>query len=343
MIERTSPATSNASPAQAGTMSPGDTFGQVGEQIRAIRPCPLTGDHAAEIVAVKDRHGGALRNVISLASGLVRVDPLPRPDLASFYRDEYRLAYKQTYVPRRKHVVRAGRVALDRHQHSRQSARPGMRTLDIGAGGGEWVYLLQRMGCDAQGIEPNTGYASFAREHYGVNIFNGMHQDADFEPESFDLLSLYQVLEHLPDPVDELRQMSRFLKTGGIFLIEVPDILFPGMRFANKWHDGHLFGFDALTLEAVAARAGLKKRFITVLPGNIFGVFEKCGQTELPVPSLHHHHHRVRAEIATGKTGYWTLPETWSKVPRRLVQRISEYRASNRASAPGVILDRLYT
>ncbi len=328
---------------QITPVTPACAGSQIGDRVQATRPCPLTGDYAAEVIAVKDRNGAALRNVMSLGSGLIRVDPLPRPDLASFYREEYRLAYKQTVVPKHKHIVRAGGVALDRHKHSRHAAHAGMRTLDIGAGGGEWVYLLQQMGCDAAGIEPNLGYARFAKEHYGVDIFNGMHQDATFEPESFDLLSLYQVLEHLAEPVDELRQMSRFLKEGGTFLIEVPDILFPGMRFDNKWHDGHLFGFDALTLEVVAAKAGLKKRFIKVLPGNIFGVFEKSSHAGVPVPQLQHHHDHVRNAISAGKSRYWTLPETYTKVPRRLLQRFNEQRTSAKASGPSAILDQLYT
>ena len=78
-----------------------------------------------------------------------------------------------------------------------------------------------------------------------------------------DLVTLFQVLEHLSDPVEDIRSMSEFLKPDGLFVIEVPDILFPGMRIDHKWHDGHLYGFDWLTLEAVAAKAGLKSSLST--------------------------------------------------------------------------------
>lgn len=315
---------------------------RIGDRVLADRPCPLTGSREAVIIADRDRLGQPLRNVQSEASGILYVDPLPVEDLARFYRDEYRVSYKQSFVPKPKHIHRAGGVALERHGHSREAAGAGMRTLDIGAGGGEWVYLMQRLGCEAFGIEPNLGYGSFAKDQYGVEVFLGMYQEASFEPGSFDLLSLFQVLEHLADPVEDLRNLSRFLKPGGLFLIEVPDILFPGMRFDHKWHEGHLFGFDALTLEAVAAKAGLRKRFLTVLPGNLFGVFEKSGEETLPVPDLSGHAEAARTALERGRNRYWTLSETYTKVPRRLVKRIAEKWVSSREKSPRAILDRVY-
>ncbi len=313
-----------------------------GDRVLAERPCPLTSGREAVVVAGRDRHGNPLRNVMSLGSGLIYVDPLPVEDLATFYREDYRVAYKQTFVPKPKHILRAGGVALERLGHSRRAAQAGMRCLDIGAGGGEWVYLMKRLGCESQGIEPNTGYGTFAKDHYGVDVHLGMYQDAVLEPESFDLLSLFQVLEHLADPVEDLRRMGRFLKTGGLFLIEVPDILFPGMRFDHKWHEGHLFGFDALTLEAVAAKAGLRKRFVEVLPGNLFGVFEKSGEETLPTPDLNGHAERARAALEEGRARYWTLLGTYAKVPRRLAKRAAEKWASSREKGPKAILDRVY-
>ncbi len=317
---------------------------RIGERIAASRPCPITGDSEAEVVAVRDRHGKPLRNVVSAGSGIVYADPLPVEDLAAFYREDYRLAYKGSFVPKAKHIARAAGVALERHVHSCGAAQAGMRTLDIGAGGGENVYLMQRLGCEARGIEPNLGYGGFSREHYGVDVFLGMHQEADSEPASFDLVSLYQVLEHLADPVADLRSMARFLRPGGLFLIEVPDILFPGMRFDHKWHPGHLFGYDALTLEAVAAKAGLRKRFVTVLPGNLFGVFEKCedGGDSLAPPDLVGNAQRAKAALEQGKRRYWALPGTYTKVPRRLCQRVAEKWTVSRAKSPRAILDRIY-
>ncbi len=313
-----------------------------GDSVLATRPCPLTGGCEAIVVADRDRHGAPLRNVMARGSGLIYVDPLPVEDLAKFYREDYRLSYKQSFVPKAKHIHRAGRVALERLGHSRGAARPGMHTLDIGAGGGEWVYLMKRLGCEARGVEPNLGYGSFAKDHYGVDVFLGMYQETDFAEQSFDLLSLFQVLEHLADPVEDLRRMARYLKPGGLFLVEVPDILFPGMRFEHKWHEGHLHGFDALTLEAVAAKAGLRKRSVEVLPGNLFGVFEKSGEDAVPGPELAGHDEAALAALEQGRGSYWGLADTYLKVPRRAAKRVVEKWRSTRAGAPREILDAVY-
>lgn len=311
-------------------------------QIKSERPCPITGSYDATVVATKAREGHDLRNVMSNESGLIYVDPLPIDDLEEYYRDNYRVSYKNTFTPKAKHIYRAGNVALKRYGHSGELMQPGMRCLDIGAGGGEWVYLLDQIGCDSVGIEPNTGYGSFARDSYDVEVFLGMYQDASFEKESFDVLTLFQVLEHLADPVVDLRAMSEYLKPGGKFVIEVPDILFSGMRFDHKWHDGHLFGFDDVTLEAVAACAGLKKVSVSVLPGNIYGVFEKAEGVEME-PSLIEGHAAVALQkLQSATAGYWTLPDTYLKVPRRLVQRSREKLVSSRLAKPRAILDHLY-
>lgn len=311
------------------------------ELVQSDRPCPITGSHDCEIVATKAREGHDLRNVRSQESGIIFVDPLPVEDLAKYYKEDYREEYKSVRQPKLKHIYRAGGVALDRLQHGggAEAIRSGMKTLDIGAGGGEWVYLLSQLGCDSRGVEPSN-YGSFAKDSYDVDVFLGMYQDAELEKESFDLVTLFQVLEHLADPVVDIRAMAEYLKVGGRFWIEVPDILFGGMRFDHKWHDGHLFGFDAFTLEAVAAKAGLKKVSLEVLPGNLFGVFEKVAE-EVEVPDLTGHCERSREALDRATAIYWKRPDNYTKVPRRLVERSREMLVSKKLGKPRSILDHL--
>lgn len=317
-------------------------MGTDSEIIQADRPCPITGTYECEVVATKAREGHPLRNVISQASGIIYVDPLPIEDLAGYYRDEYRKTYKNIVVPKPKHIYRAGHVALERMKHGGEHIESGIRCLDIGAGGGEWVYLMQRLGNESFGVEPNQGYGTFARDSYDVEVFLGMYQDSVFERESFDLLTLFQVLEHLAEPVRDLQRMSEYLKPGGRFVIEVPDILFAGMHFNHKWHDGHLFGYDEFTLEAVAAKAGLKKLSIEVMPGNLYGVFEKTDE-EVPLPAeLEGNCARAKEKLFDGKGQYWRLPNTYLKVPRKIRSSAREKLVSSKLEQPKRILDHLY-
>ena len=312
---------------------------QGNQTITATRPCPITGSSECKVVATRAREGHELRNVISLESGFIYVDPLPVEDLETFYKEDYRKSYKNVIVPKGKHIARAGWVVGERFSRVTDIIQKGMRTLDIGAGGGEWVYFMKKIGCDAHGIEPNQGYGSFAKENYDVDVFLGMYQEAELEKESFDIVTLFQVLEHLADPVEDLRAMSEFLKVGGKFVIEVPDILFAGMHFDHKWHDGHLSGFDLITLEAVAAKAGLKLNKMLRLPGNLYGVFEKTGKPEIQGPSLENHFEDAQSELFDGKRKYWLMPRTYTKIVTRLPQRLGEKMRAKRLKSPRKILD----
>jgi hypothetical protein len=84
-------------------------------------------------------------------------------EVARFYRDDYRRLYKGTITPKPRHVYRAINAALDRYQAVSACFEPQGAHLDLGAGGGEYVYLLKKKGFRVEGIEPSTGYAFHAK------------------------------------------------------------------------------------------------------------------------------------------------------------------------------------
>lgn len=310
--------------------------------VKAERPCPITGGLDCRVVATKAREGHDLRNVMSRDSGLIYVDPLPIEDLSQFYKEDYRKSYKNVEVPKRKHIYRAGGVALDRWSRLNEYLPAGTRAIDFGAGGGEWAYLLKSRGVDIFGIEPNQGYGGFARDNYDLDLFLGMYQEADVERGTFQVATLFHVLEHLKDPVDDVRNMATFLKDGGHFAIEVPDILYPGMHFDHKWHDGHLFGFDLKTLEGVVAEAGLHTVVLEKEGGNLFGVFQKREGERVKKPDLTGHFDEAQAELETGQRTYWHDSSTYFKVFGKLGRSIEEKRAVAGNSGAREILDNLY-
>ena len=252
-------------------------------------PCPLTGSRKAVVVAERDRHGKPLRTVINTESGLVFTDPRPTDDqVRRFYSEEYRLQYKNTFTPKPKHVLRAGRRALERIDRLQRWIKPGCRVLDAGAGGGEFVHCCRASGYEAQGIEPNKGYAQYAIEQYGVDIYNGFYEDAGFEEGGFDCITMFHVLEHLQEPVAALSLLARWLRVGGVLMVEVPDVESTETAPNQKWHLGHLFNFSTKTLQAAGARAGLETIWSGLPGGDLCVVFRKpCEQLEpLPVDGL---------------------------------------------------------
>lgn len=234
--------------------------------ISCVTPCPACGTTTAEPVAhVDGKTGEPLTTVNCNTCGLGRIDPLPTTQsLEAWYANHYRQDYKNAFQPAIRHVVRAGRNALSRwqwledHLSATASTLPATsRTLDIGASSGEFVYLLQKRGCDAHGIEPHTGYATHARDVLGLKVANGslnnmLPQKRDGH---FDLISMFHVLEHLNDPLHTLKQLRQ--KTGpvGHLLIEVPN----ATRFCSPrymFFKAHTLYFTQSSLHQTLRAAG---------------------------------------------------------------------------------------
>ena len=91
--------------------------------------------------------------------------------------------------------------------------------MDIGAGTGDFVKYAQDRGWEAYGVEPNE--AARERAHYkGVPVYSRItvQQDA-----IYDAITLWHVLEHLPDLEQEIRTISNTLKPGGWLILAVPN------------------------------------------------------------------------------------------------------------------------
>ena len=189
------------------------------------------------------------------ACGLVQQSPIPSlNELRVYYSHHYRQDYKKTYFPKLKYVYRAGLAAKSRmqfltKQFSKQGINPsGLALLDIGAGGGEVVYAATKHGFTAQGIEPNEGYAEFARDSYGVQV-DTMHLD-QFMGRQFDVVTMFHVLEHMPNPHVVMEKVFGLLNQSGYFLVEVPNIEQADASPSNIYFKAHLYYFSAATLVA---------------------------------------------------------------------------------------------
>jgi 2-polyprenyl-3-methyl-5-hydroxy-6-metoxy-1,4-benzoquinol methylase len=221
--------------------------------------CPLCGHARGVTVHDRDGKSGRPLHVVACgACGFVRTDPLPGPDaLAAWYAGHYRSAYKGIARPRLRHVWRAAGLALDRLAFAAPFVRAGARTLDVGAGGGEFVALLARRGFDAHGVEPDDGYAGFARQAYGVDVRTGTI-DSLPEGSDWDLVTLFHVLEHLADPVVALERLRRRLAPGGTLVVEVPNVEHLRCAPSNLFFSAHVHYFSGRTLARAATLAGLE-------------------------------------------------------------------------------------
>lgn len=221
-------------------------------------PCNLCGGEAVSELAHRSRSGKPLRTVICQQCGLVWSDPLPH-NPRDFYEDDYRVNYKGTYSPKPKHILRAGQVALSRHRKIEPLLTPSMTILDVGSGGGEFSYLLKTLGHHVKGVEPNKGYAEYSTREYGLDVQIGFIQDHSFHKDSFDLITIWHVLEHTENPGDVLGTLHTLLKPQGTLVIEVPNIEAVCQSPTSTFHEAHIFNFNVVTLEKLAVKMGFTR------------------------------------------------------------------------------------
>ncbi len=105
-----------------------------------------------------------------------------------------------------------------------QAATQGRRVLDVGCGIGNFLEKALEMGWDAHGVEPSAFAGQKAIERFGNRVRQCMLHEAGFEPASFDAVTIWYVLEHVPNPLDVLKNVAAVLKPGGVCCIAVPNI-----------------------------------------------------------------------------------------------------------------------
>jgi SAM-dependent methyltransferase len=202
----------------------------------------------------------------------------PRPsedEIRRYYSSEYRLDYKGRSTPSLRHVARSGRGALNRYRALAPDLKHGDRILDAGAGGGEVVYVLRRLGFDASGIEPDAEYAQHARLTLGVPIETGFVQDLSYPAGRFDVVTMYHALEHVEDPVAILSRLRSWTVDGGLLVVEVPNVEARCIAPAHRFHVAHFYSFNRETLEAVGKLAGFRPDRTVTSPdgGNLITTF----------------------------------------------------------------------
>jgi len=221
--------------------------------------CPVCQNAESRTIAPIDRNFKLSNTVMCTRCGMVFTNPMPsEEELNDFYANFYRFLHQGAlFRPRQKHILKRRLEAERNAQEVAEFITDGCRSLDFGCGSGELVQAVQRLGAEAHGFEPGQAYGSFAQKKMGDRIRVGPWQSMHYA-RKFDLVTMWQVLEHLRDPVSALKTIVSWINPGGKVYVGVPNICATPCKGFGWFHFPHVLSFNHWTIRLAAARCGLR-------------------------------------------------------------------------------------
>jgi SAM-dependent methyltransferase len=138
------------------------------------------------------------------------------------------------------------------------------RVLDVGCGAGLFLASMAARGWTTVGVEPNRAYAHALRSEHHLNVISGGIEALGPRSEPFDAVTMFDVIEHVPDPLDTLAHVRRLVRPGGVLVLTTPNVLSLERRlFGQHWQalqpPDHLTLFSSSGLQAMLRRAGFDR------------------------------------------------------------------------------------
>jgi 2-polyprenyl-3-methyl-5-hydroxy-6-metoxy-1,4-benzoquinol methylase len=186
-------------------------------------------------------------------------DPLTsESELQAYYHSGYRIELGKGKRPSKHRLWRLGMVAAIRARDVLPRLPAGARTLDIGCGAGDFVYMLASAGCDARGFDPDSHYMAWAQGLLDSRVERNRIEDVQIAPGSLDAVTIFHAMEHMRDPLSVFRRVNGWLGEGGLFVVEVPNLQFTLQAPGHQYQKGHLFYFNRMSLMAMGTQAGFR-------------------------------------------------------------------------------------
>lgn len=232
-------------------------------------PCALCGkDETERLYLGRDRaygRPGRFPIVRCRHCGLVYINPRPDLQAIGYY-------YPADYEPYKRAPEEARFKIQQIHQRLKLRSRCLVvaklckrgQLLDVGCATGIFLAQMKRYG-DWQvfGVEPNQWAARYAMDRLGLDVFHGYLSEADFADDQFDIVTMWDVLEHVHDPRRILAEIYRVLKPGGFLICGVPNLASVDAKIFGRFWIGrdvprHLYVYSRHTLSMMLKAEGLQ-------------------------------------------------------------------------------------
>lgn len=235
--------------------------------------CYLCGATKLKIIRTRLRYDIPRRVLKCQNCGIVYLEP-KKKNLKDFYSDKYRKLHTPVigeilnsqeifdiYLPCQKSQINELKPILN----------PKMKALDIGCSAGHFLYVLRDYVQECIGIEFNKENAKFVNEKLGIKVYTEPIEKTDLSLNSFDLITVFQTLEHIEDPIKFLTKIHKYLKPEGFLCIEVPNIQDALISVFNiesysdfYFKEPHLFYYSPKTLSLVLGKSGFRGKIKTI-------------------------------------------------------------------------------
>jgi 2-polyprenyl-3-methyl-5-hydroxy-6-metoxy-1,4-benzoquinol methylase len=224
--------------------------------------CNLCGQGAFQVIEDEE----APFKVLKCSNcSLVFVHPLPgRTELEGHYDDAY---YRDWLDTQKESRIRMWNMRLKKLERFRSAGN----LLDVGCGEGTFLQLAKDGGWWINGTEVSTYAANYAAGVSGADVFCGELPDAGYPDHSFDVVTMWHVLEHVRDPSEYLKEVHRVLKPDGLLVLAIPNrndlvmqIAYRIMKrrkmklFTKDEREVHLYHFSTKTIKAYLDKAGFE-------------------------------------------------------------------------------------
>ncbi|QQR88142.1 MAG: class I SAM-dependent methyltransferase [Flavobacteriales bacterium] len=194
--------------------------------------------------------------------GFAFTNPRPNPnELGRYYGSSNYISHSNRargLVPALYYLARSIALRAKRRMIARLTS--GKTVLDYGCGAGAFLAHMRSCGYTVEGVEPGDEARAIARRTASCPVHPSL---ADLTQHRFDVITLWHVLEHVPDPTQTLLQLTSLLSPNGILLIAVPDVSsWDSQHYGSLWAaldvPRHLSHFRPRDLHHLAGQSGLR-------------------------------------------------------------------------------------
>lgn len=238
------------------------TTGNVREDLCEYINCRICGKDDTELLFKKE----GFDFVKCKTCGLVYVNPRLSQEKALKFYNSRRFEYQFENLFIKSAKYRQASIYSERLDYIESYMSPG-KLLDVGCAAGHFVESALGRNWDAHGVEVSEYAVEYAQKTLKLKeIFGGTLINAKFPSDHFDAVTCWDTLEHLTEPLVNLKEVHRILKPNGMIFLIVPnfdsaEVMLFGKDCDNIVADAHLTYFTPRTLQKIVEKAGFEVVF----------------------------------------------------------------------------------